>query len=152
MISSNEGSPMHFRLKVVRGKPQGHCLAFPVGEFMFGRGPECDVRPNSDLVSRQHCLLHITNDAVLIRDLGSRNGTLVNGALVLGERDLTNGDTLQIGPLVLEVLLEVGDPIASKSITDTALVDQDATLQQASMGETTCAPIKIQAMVQSASD
>jgi pSer/pThr/pTyr-binding forkhead associated (FHA) protein len=127
---------MDLRLKVVRGKPQGHCLAFPNGEFMFGRGPECDVRPNSDLVSRQHCLLHITSDEVLIRDLGSRNGTLVNGALVLGERKLAHGDTLQIGPLVLEVLLNAAETLAVKSITDTALINQDATLQQSPLGET----------------
>jgi pSer/pThr/pTyr-binding forkhead associated (FHA) protein len=97
---------MHLRLKVVKGKPHGHCLTFPGGEFMFGRGPECDVRPNSDLVSRQHCILHVANDAITIRDLGSMNGTLVNGQLVIGARRLSHGDTLQIGPLVLEVLLD----------------------------------------------
>ena len=97
---------MHLRLKVVRGKPRGHCLSFPNGEYMFGRGPECDVRPNSDLVSRQHCLLHVTADTASIRDLGSVNGTLVNGQLVTAARPLVHGDTLQIGPLVLEVVLD----------------------------------------------
>jgi pSer/pThr/pTyr-binding forkhead associated (FHA) protein len=97
---------MNLNLKVVRGKPRGHCLTFPNGEYMFGRGPECDVRPNSDLVSRQHCLLHVTDDAASIRDLGSVNGTLVNGQLVTGPRLLAHGDTLQIGPLVLEVILD----------------------------------------------
>jgi pSer/pThr/pTyr-binding forkhead associated (FHA) protein len=97
---------MHLRLKVVRGKPRGHCLSFPNGEYMFGRGPECDVRPNSDLVSRQHCLLHVTEDTASIRDLGSVNGTLVNGQLVTAARLLAHGDTLQIGPLVLEVMLD----------------------------------------------
>src|SRR5437660_9991309 len=97
---------MHLRMKVVKGKPHGHCLQFPSGEFMFGRGPECDVRPNSDLVSRQHCLLHVTEDTATIRDLGSMNGTLVNGQLVSAARGLSHGDTLQIGPLVLEVILE----------------------------------------------
>jgi pSer/pThr/pTyr-binding forkhead associated (FHA) protein len=97
---------MYLRLKVVRGKPRGHCLSFPAGEYMFGRGPECDVRPNSDLVSRQHCLLHVAEDSVAIRDLGSMNGTLVNGQLLTAARPLAHGDTLQIGPLVLEVLLD----------------------------------------------
>ena len=97
---------MQLRLKVVKGKPRGHCLSFPNGEFMFGRGPECDVRPNSDLVSRQHCLLHVTEETVTIRDLGSMNGTLVNGQLVTAARLLNHGDTLQIGPLVLEVMLQ----------------------------------------------
>ena len=57
---------MQVRMKVIRGKPKGHFLMFPPGEFMFGRGPECDIRPNSDLVSRQHCILQIT-EAVEVR-------------------------------------------------------------------------------------
>ena len=118
---------MQLRLKVVKGKPRGHCLRFPSGEFMFGRGPECEIRPNSDLVSRQHCLLHVTEGYALIRDLGSRNGTLVNGQLVVGEHKLCHGDTLQIGPLVLEVLLDAEPVSLDKSIDDTTLMNQDET-------------------------
>ena len=108
-----------FRLKVVKGKPHGHCLTFPIGEFIFGRGPECNIRPMSDLVSRQHCLLQVTEDGAVIRDLGSRNGTLVNGQLVLCDQQLRNGDSLQVGPLVLEVMLT--DPSPDESIRDTAI-------------------------------
>src|SRR6266403_1866732 len=113
---------MHLRIKVVRGQPNGHCLTFRNGAFMFGRGPECDVRPNSDLVSRQHCLLQVTDDAATIRDLGSRNGTLVNGQLVTGVRSLVDGDRLQVGPLVLQVLLEQDTPLS-----DTAVKNKDGT-------------------------
>ena len=121
---------MHLRMKVVKGKPHGHCLQFPSGEFMFGRGPECDVRPNSDLVSRQHCLLQVTEGIALVRDLGSRNGTLVNGELLHGERQLVHGDTLQIGPLVLEVLLEADDADAVRSIADTTQMNANDTATQ----------------------
>jgi pSer/pThr/pTyr-binding forkhead associated (FHA) protein len=103
---------MQFRLKVIKGKPRGHCLKFPVGEFMFGRGPECDIRPISDLVSRQHCLLRIAEERAMIRDLGSRNGTLLNGNLILGEQPLRHGDTLQIGPLILEVIVSAESAVA----------------------------------------
>ena len=130
---------MQFRLKVVKGKPRGHCLSFPIGEFMFGRGPECDVRPNSDLVSRQHCMLQITQSGALIRDLGSRNGTLVNGNLVIGEQVIGHGDTLQVGPLVLEVLLDAEPINLGNSISDTALLNQDETALKErglDMGET----------------
>ena len=113
---------MQFRLKVIKGKPRGHCLKFPVGEFMFGRGPECDIRPMSDLVSRQHCLLRIQDEIALIRDLGSRNGTLLNGQLVLGEQPLRHGDTLQIGPLVLEVVVSSDSIAAPSSTGDTAML------------------------------
>jgi pSer/pThr/pTyr-binding forkhead associated (FHA) protein len=63
------------------------------------------VRPNSELISRQHCLLRIHGHDVHVRDLGSTNGTLVNGKLLLEECVLANGDTLQFGPLVLELVL-----------------------------------------------
>ena len=118
---------MLLRLKVVKGKPRGHFLRFPTGEFMFGRGPECDIRPNSDLVSRQHCLLQVTSDCALIRDLDSRNGTLINGQLVLGEHKLCHGDTLELGPLVLEVLFEPESHSSADSTGETALMNHEDT-------------------------
>jgi pSer/pThr/pTyr-binding forkhead associated (FHA) protein len=96
---------MNVKMKVVQGKPHGSYLDFPEGEFVVGRGPECHVRPNSELISRQHCMLLISGRAVRVRDLGSTNGTLVNGKRVVEECALCNGDTLQLGPLVLEVVL-----------------------------------------------
>jgi len=106
---------MSVRLLVVHGRPQGKSLLFRRGEFVFGRGSECHIRPNSDWVSRQHCMLHVTPDGVRIRDLGSRNGTLVNGTRVVGERPLQHGDQLQVGPLVFEVQLD--QPAEAKGLT-----------------------------------
>ena len=104
---------MRAKLLVVQGRPEGKSLVFPAGEYVFGRGAECHIRPNSDWVSRQHCMLRVTADAVFVRDLGSRNGTLVNGVRVLGERRLGPGDQLQVGPLVFELQLdEVTQPPA----------------------------------------
>ncbi|HKI38624.1 MAG TPA: FHA domain-containing protein [Gemmataceae bacterium] len=104
---------MKIKLRIVQGRPQGKKMVFPRGEYVFGRGAECHVRPNSDWVSRQHCLLRVTADEAFLRDLGSRNGTLINGTRLVEERPLKHGDQVQIGPLVFEVLLEeaVTDPI-----------------------------------------
>lgn len=95
---------MKITMLVVQGRPKGKCLRFPTGEYLIGRGVECQVRPNSAWVSRQHCILRIDESAVHVRDLGSTNGTLVNGVRVIGERTLEEGDQLQVGPLVLELL------------------------------------------------
>ncbi|MCI0642910.1 MAG: FHA domain-containing protein [Gemmataceae bacterium] len=120
---------MDVQLKVVQGKPNGHALRFADGEFIFGRGPECHVRPNSDWVSRQHCMLRVHGDRVSIRDLGSTNGTLVNGHLLTEETDLQNGDRLQLGALVLQlVLLETPLAPLVPSITDTVVDQQHPTL------------------------
>lgn len=108
---------MDVQMIVLQGKPHGHCLRFSKGQFVFGRGPECHVRPNSDWVSRQHCLLRVEDDAVSLRDLGSSNGTLVNGQLITEECALHDGDTLQLGPLVLQLLISGSAP---------TLVDQQA--------------------------
>jgi predicted component of type VI protein secretion system len=98
---------MNVKMLIVQGHPAGKCLLFPGGEFYFGRGQECHVRINSEWVSRQHCVLRITDTAVSIRDLASRNGTLVNGTLVEGERRLHPGDLVQIGPTFFEMQFEV---------------------------------------------
>ena len=97
---------MEVKLLVVHGRPERKSLVFPRGSYVFGRGAECHIRPNSEWVSRQHCQLLVTTETATIRDLGSRNGTLINGERVLGTRDLADGDQIQIGPLVFEVKLE----------------------------------------------
>jgi pSer/pThr/pTyr-binding forkhead associated (FHA) protein len=113
---------MKFKMLVVQGRPPGKILVFPIGEYYFGRGKECHVRPNSEWVSRQHCLLRVTPTVVYLRDLGSRNGTLVNGVLLAinEERPLQHGDRVQLGQLVFELQLEGDAP--------TQLGDLSATL------------------------
>lgn len=97
---------MKVKMLVVQGRPSGKALMFPVGEYYFGRGKECHVRPNSEWVSRQHCLLRVTSSGAFLRDLGSRNGTLLNGVLLSEELPLHTGDQVQVGQLVFEIQLE----------------------------------------------
>jgi pSer/pThr/pTyr-binding forkhead associated (FHA) protein len=97
------------QLLVVQGRPSGKRFRFPNGDYYIGRGTECQIRPDSEWVSRQHCLLRVAGDGVFLRDLGSRNGTLVNGHLLTGERRLEDGDRIQVGPLVFQVNMGAGD-------------------------------------------
>src|SRR5437868_3375578 len=99
---------MTIKLLVIQGNPQGKCLQFRIGkEYMFGRGEECHIRPNSEWVSRQHCMLRVTRDAAWIRDLASCSGTLVNGIRITQEQALAQGDRVEVGPLVFEVDLDL---------------------------------------------
>ena len=125
---------MSVLLRVVQGRPQGKHLLFTHREYVFGRGAECHVRPNSDWVSRQHCLLRVTPEVVSIRDLGSRNGTLVNGTRLVDECALHHGDLVEVGPLVFEVQFEgerptVGVVIETQTLScdagDTATLNCD---------------------------
>jgi len=63
----------------------------------FGRGPQNDVDINDPRVSRKHCQIINDNGGFVIRDLGSTNGTYVNGSRINGERSLSLYDTVRIG-------------------------------------------------------
>jgi two-component system response regulator AtoC len=66
----------------------------------FGRGAEADVHTESTRVSRLHARFSLTEGVVEVHDLGSRNGTMINGALVRdGRAALDGGDVLNIGPV-----------------------------------------------------
>jgi pSer/pThr/pTyr-binding forkhead associated (FHA) protein len=112
---------MHAKLLVVRGQPQGKLLVFPSGEYVIGRGDECHIRPNSSWVSRQHCILNVSEDGVSLKDLGSTNGTLVNGRRVMGESQLSDGDHVQIGPLVFKLSVAATAEVHEASQNETAL-------------------------------
>jgi DNA-binding CsgD family transcriptional regulator len=60
-----------------------------------------DVVVDADGVSRVHAVLERFGDAWCVRDLGSRNGTFVNGARIIGERALHSGDEIVLGRLRL---------------------------------------------------
>lgn len=72
------------------------------GTFMsIGRHPTCDVRfdPERDLdVSSRHAVLFLKEGHWQLRDLGSTNGTYVNGTRITGERPLAEGDVIRFGP------------------------------------------------------
>jgi pSer/pThr/pTyr-binding forkhead associated (FHA) protein len=118
---------MNVKLLVVQGRPAGKTIPFGPGDYFLGRGPECYLRFNSEWVSRQHCLLRVGMDSAKMRDLGSRNGTLVNGVLLNGEHVLAQGDLVQIGPVVFEVFLEEG-PGGPPGSATTLLPPSDAEL------------------------
>jgi pSer/pThr/pTyr-binding forkhead associated (FHA) protein len=62
----------------------------------LGRGQEADVQVGDRWVSREHCEIDCVDDVLLVRDLGSKHGTFVNGRSVL-EAELRPGDLLTIG-------------------------------------------------------
>lgn len=70
-------------------------------DIVIGRGAECNLRLSSPQVSRRHCFLRISNDAVTVTDLDSSNGTFMNGKrLPSGKRfPLADGTQLAVGPI-----------------------------------------------------
>src|SRR5271165_4965342 len=106
---------MKVQLIVVRGKPEGKVIPLAGPKFKIGRGETCHLRPNSEQVSREHAEFTIESSAVIVRDLGSRNGTLVNGrALTTEACKLKDRDLVQVGPLTFAVSIHDAPSAAAK--------------------------------------
>lgn len=63
-------------------------------------------------------MVRVQSADVVLRDLGSTNGTVVNGQRVQGELSLQHGDRIQLGPLVLEVLIQPENQAMESTIPD----------------------------------
>jgi eukaryotic-like serine/threonine-protein kinase len=123
------------KLTVEKGRLRGEEFVFDApARWLVGRGEDCSPRLPNDLecrlISRHHCLLEIDPPAVRVFDLGSRNGTFVNGRLI-GRRPkcyepegpaplpgsecvLADGDELDIGPIVFRVSVAPPPPPAAQ--------------------------------------
>ena len=73
------------------------------GEIVLGRSSECGVLLDSETVSRKHARVSIREGSVFIEDLGSRNGTFVNGKQVVEKVQIKPGDAVQFGDVRFEL-------------------------------------------------
>jgi predicted component of type VI protein secretion system len=91
------------KLIVASGKNAGRTISIKRNKLLIGRAEECDVRPLSEEVSRRHCAVHVGPVDVFVEDLGSRNGTYVNGVRITGKTKVAGGDMIRVGALELKV-------------------------------------------------
>jgi pSer/pThr/pTyr-binding forkhead associated (FHA) protein len=76
---------------------------------VIGRDPDCDIRLSSRSVSRRHALVEKTPNGWIVRDLGSANGTRVNGARVT-EAPLVSGAAVMFGEVEALFTVEAREP------------------------------------------
>lgn len=93
---------MNVRLVVKSGGAEPKTYRMTNDEMVIGRLKGCGLRVPSASVSRRHCRLKCADGIVRVEDLGSANGTLVNGTSV-NRSALRPGDRLTIGPVTFEV-------------------------------------------------
>ncbi len=87
---------------LVRQGPQiGLEFSITTNRVVLGREETCDIVIQDAEVSRRHCQISWEGNAYVIQDLGSTNGTFVNGSQIAVPRVLTNGDTLGLGQTTL---------------------------------------------------
>lgn len=72
-------------------------LKLDASEFVVGRTAGCHLVLGDALVSRRHAAFRVTREGVEVRDLGSRNGVLVNGVRIEGPSTLKDGDQVRVG-------------------------------------------------------
>ncbi len=106
---------MTVKFRVVKGEFPGK--TYPMEDrtaCTIGRSDDCMLRlPNNPLyldVSRRHCLVQIDPNEVRVRDLGSRNGTYVNGALI-GRRDCALASETPVAQAARPTVLHDGDEL-----------------------------------------
>ncbi len=113
--------PASVQLRITEGIAKGRIFTFAAHDtFFLGRQPDCHMHlPDDTFVSRHHFILEACPPQACLRDLGSRNGTYVNGRKVGGRKEcespeegarraypevtLKHGDRIQVGDTALEV-------------------------------------------------
>ncbi|WP_395715808.1 protein kinase domain-containing protein [Prosthecobacter sp.] len=123
--------PASVQLRISEGTAKGKVFDFAAHDtFLLGRHPDCHVHlPDDACVSRHHFILEVCPPEACVRDLGSRNGTYVNGRKVGGRKEgespeegarraypeitLKHGDRIQVGDTALEVTVKQAAPAAA---------------------------------------
>ena len=95
------------RYFVTRGKQE---FMLELGETLFGRDPAAGVCIDHPSVSRRHASLSIGADGAVLRDLGSRNGTFLNGRRVEGSVKIESGAIIGLGPITLTFVVLAAPP------------------------------------------
>lgn len=74
-----------------------------LGPIVIGRSPSCDVVIEEEYVSGNHARLSLQGPSLVLEDLGSTNGTMVNGNTIYEPVALRDGDDIQIGDAIMRV-------------------------------------------------
>lgn len=133
-------------LIVQNGKHQGREFVLPPTTVTIGREDDCDIRLSSGRVSRKHCTLQPTSRGLLLTDLGSRNGTTVNGEAVVGSRVLRANDILKVGPWEFRIagthsgVAVTADRTSEDDIVAWLGTDEESTSDQSVGSDTTMIP------------
>lgn len=98
------GAKSIWAMRILTGSQSGQIVPLAPGYNIIGRSPSCQIKLASNSVSKEHATVLMTEDGkVIITDMGSRNGTFVNGLRVQNQK-LNPGDKLTFHDVVVDVL------------------------------------------------
>ena len=109
-------SERNAKLIIVAGAKQGTEVSLTHKALLLGRGTNCDIPLFDKYASREHCWIEPRGDQWWLRDLGSKNGTLLDSTRIEHEHRLSDGEVIMIGL----TRIRFSDPAETKAY-DTAL-------------------------------
>jgi predicted component of type VI protein secretion system len=96
--------PMRARIQISGGSLSGQAIEVDQAKLLIGREEDCHLRPDSEFISRHHCALLLDDYTLRIRDLGSKNGTFVNGRRIgAGDTILLQDDVVAVGEMTFMI-------------------------------------------------
>lgn len=90
-------------IRILSGPQAGQIYPLNGGKHRIGRGPSCEIKLNSNSVSKEHAAILVTGDKLILSDLSSRNGTFVNGVRVQNQR-VEVGDKISLHDVLLDIV------------------------------------------------
>jgi hypothetical protein len=90
-------------IRILSGPQAGQIIPLRPGKTILGRGPSCEVKLNSQGISKEHASVFVSETKVILSDMNSRNGTFVNGVRIQNQK-LTSGDKLAFHDVLCDIL------------------------------------------------
>jgi hypothetical protein len=104
MVKGQNRQGERWTVAVERGPRELRGVKLPVlGPVVVGRSPGADIVINAGYVSGRHSRFALLGDALIVEDLGSTNGTVVDGQTITAPTNLEPGDLVSIGDVTLRV-------------------------------------------------
>ncbi|MGE0761961.1 MAG: FHA domain-containing protein [Bdellovibrionales bacterium] len=90
-------------IRILSGAQAGHFFPLKSGPNVLGRSPSCDIKILSPNVSKEHAKIEVYDDKIIVSDMGSRNGTFVNGTQLRSHK-VKPGDRFGLHDVILEII------------------------------------------------
>jgi len=114
-----------FKLVVIAGSLRGKEFTMKEGENKLGREEESDIHIPIEGVSKNHCSITVTGEVAYLKDLGSSNGTFLNGKLIKNAT-IKNGDKIALPDSIMQIVYVTEKKVVVKKVSDgSAAAEED---------------------------
>lgn len=120
-------------LYFLEGENQGSEIRVnPPRILELGRSEECDIFLGEKKISRKHCKIIVENESVILEDLNSTNGTMLNKKQAKDKNEIFSDDLIQVGTSLIKVTIEYQDSIQPETKVETSDKDLKADFEASS--------------------